>query len=101
MSDRLDEAAVRHVAHLARLTVTDAEVARFAEQLTSILGYVEQLNELDTNEVPPTAHPLPIRNVLREDEVREPWDAERALATAPDQQDGFFKVPKVLDQGSS
>ena len=101
MSGKLDEATVRHVAHLARLSITDEEVSRFAGQLSSILGYVEQLDELDTADVPPTAHPLPVKNVLREDSPCPPWDAERALANAPDQQNGFFKVPKVLDQESS
>lgn len=101
MAAKLDEATVRHVAHLARLSVTDVEVSKFAEQLSSVLLYIEQLDELDTADVPPTAHPLPVMNVLRADEVRQPWDSERALANAPQRQNGFFKVPKVLDQESS
>jgi aspartyl-tRNA(Asn)/glutamyl-tRNA(Gln) amidotransferase subunit C len=94
----LDESAVRHVAHLARLAVSDEEVAHFTGQLSSILRYMEQLNELDTADVAPTAHPLPVANVFREDRVREPWTPQRALHNAPDRQGGFFRVPKVLDQ---
>jgi len=101
VSKKLDGATVRHVARLARLSVSDEELARFAEQLSSILDYVAQLNELDTTDVPPAAHPLPVKNVFRADEVREPWDAERALSNAPDRQNGFFKVPKVLEQENS
>ena len=98
MTSTLDEATVRHVAHLARLWITDEEVARYAAQLSTILAYVEQLNELDTSGVEPTAHALPVANVFREDEVRPPLDAAQALDNAPDRQDDFFRVPKVLDQ---
>ncbi len=98
MVSKLDEQAVRHVAHLARLSVTDDEVARYAQQLSRVLTYVEQLNELDTEGVPPTAHALPVSNVLRADELGHPIQQEQALHNAPRQQDGFFRVPKVLDQ---
>ena len=101
MAPTLDHTSVRHVAHLARLRVTDEEVARFAEQLSSILGYVDQLNQLDTGDVPPTAHPLPVSNVFRDDVVQPPWDPNRALCNAPQSEDGFFRVPKVLDQESA
>jgi len=101
MSRSLDEAAVRHVAHLARLQMPDDEITRFADQLSSILAYFEQLSELDTTGVAPTAHPLPVANVFREDEVRPGLDPERALANAPQRQDQFFRVPKVLDQEST
>ena len=94
----LDEAAVRHVAELARLKISDEEVARFADELSRILDYFGHLNELNTDNVPPTAHALPISNVLREDRVRPPWDQDRALANAPQLQDAFFQVPKVLDR---
>jgi len=101
MTTSLDEAAVRHVAHLARLKITDAEVAVFATQLSKILDYVAQLNELDTANIPPTAHALAIANVFREDRVRPPWTPDQALHNAPQRDDGFFRVPKVLDQESS
>jgi len=101
MAEPLDQATVRHVAQLARLRISDEEVARFAEQLSSILTYVEQLNELDTRDVPPTAHPLPVTNVMRDDAVRPCWEPDTALRNAPQSQDGFFRVPKVLDQESA
>ena len=101
MASSLDESAVRHVARLARLRITDAEAALFASQLSKVLEYVEQLNEMDTDGVPPTAHALPVSNVFREDEVRSSWTPDLALHNAPDRHDGFFRVPKVLDQESS
>ena len=101
MASLLDEAAVRHVARLARLKITDAEAALFASQLSKVLEYVEQLNEVDTRNVPPTAHALPVSNVFREDVVRSSWTPDQALHNAPDCHDDFFRVPKVLDQESS
>ena len=94
----IDESAVRHVANLARLRVTDEEVTTYAAQLSQILDYAKQLEEVDTTSVEPTAHPLPIKNVLREDEPRPSWPAEQALSNAPDPHAGFFRVPQVLDQ---
>ena len=101
MASSLDETAVRHVARLARLKITDAEAALFASQLSKVLEYVEQLNEVDTRNVPPTAHALPVSNVFREDVVRDSLTTNQALHNAPDSHDGFFRVPKVLDQESS
>jgi aspartyl-tRNA(Asn)/glutamyl-tRNA(Gln) amidotransferase subunit C len=101
MASSLDEAAVRHVARLARLKITDAEAALFASQLSKVLEYIEQFNEVDTRNVPPTAHALPVSNVFREDVVRSSWTPDQALHNAPDRHDGFFRVPKVLDQESS
>lgn len=98
MAPKLDEQAVRHVAHLARLTVTDDEVARYARQLSDILTYVEKLEQLDTQNVEPTAHALPLSNVLRKDQPGNSITQDDALHNAPRQQDGFFRVPKVLDQ---
>jgi aspartyl-tRNA(Asn)/glutamyl-tRNA(Gln) amidotransferase subunit C len=94
----LEESVVHHVAALARLRLTHEEELRLAEQLAEILGFFQQLNELDTRDVPPTAHPLPVVNVFREDAAREGWPAEIALANAPKRQQDFFHVPKVLDQ---
>ncbi len=92
------ESAVRHVAHLARLDITDAEAKQFTGQLATVLKYMEQLNELDTADVPPTAHPLPVHNVFRDDVVQPTWDSDRALQNAPQRQGAYFCVPKVLDQ---
>lgn len=98
MNQALDEQTVRTVAHLARLKISDEEVARYAAQLSRVLAYVEQLNQLDTRDVPPTAHPLPLNNVFREDEPREGWSTDAALANAPQRHESYFQVPRVLDQ---
>jgi aspartyl-tRNA(Asn)/glutamyl-tRNA(Gln) amidotransferase subunit C len=98
MSEQIDEATVRHVAHLARLQLAEEEVAQFTEQFSTILGYFRQLEELDTTDVAPTAHPLDLHNVLRADASRDGCGAEAALRNAPDRSETFFRVPKVLDQ---
>ncbi len=84
---------VRHVARLARLTLTDNEVARFGEQLSAILEAVSKVSEVDLSDVPPTAHPLDLVNVWAEDEPRPSLPVEEALANAPDRDNGFFRVP--------
>jgi aspartyl-tRNA(Asn)/glutamyl-tRNA(Gln) amidotransferase subunit C len=88
---------VEHVAKLARLALTDAEKVRFTEQMNAILKYAEKLNELDTEDVEPTSHVLPVRNVLREDEARPSWPIEETLLNAPDEEEGQFRVPAVLE----
>lgn len=101
MAQRIDPQQVRHIAHLSRLKLSDDEIARFGGQLSDVLDYMQTLNELDTTNVEPTAHPLPIRNVLRDDVQGEPIGAEKALANAPARAEDYFKVPKVLDQDSA
>lgn len=101
MSRLIDEQVVRHVAGLARLRLTDQEVARFARELAGILDYVAQMNELDISGIEPTEHPHAVSNVLRDDAVRPSWSSEQATANAPERENGFFKIPKVLDQGSA
>ncbi|KIL37890.1 glutamyl-tRNA amidotransferase [Gordoniibacillus kamchatkensis] len=88
---------VEHVANLARLELTDAEKEQFAEQLSAILKYAEQLSELNTDGIEPTSHPMPLLNVMREDEARPSWPLEEVLKNAPDEEDGQFKVPAVLE----
>jgi aspartyl-tRNA(Asn)/glutamyl-tRNA(Gln) amidotransferase subunit C len=100
MSNKISEAEVRHVSHLSRLKPTDEEVQLISEQLSDILAYVEQLNEVDTTDVQPTAHALPLRNVLRDDVPAAGLTPDRALANAPRREGQFFAVPKVLDQDS-
>ena len=100
MAEQIDNAKVRAVARLARLDLTDAEVDRFSGELGSILEYIEKLNELDTDNVEPLAHCLPIHNVFRDDRVRTSLSNEQALANAPQRADEYFKVPRVLDGGS-
>jgi len=100
MAGKITEAEVRHISHLSRLKPSDEEVAQFSGQLSKILDYVEQLNEVDTADVPPTAHALPIHNVFRPDDPRPGLSVEEALANAPQRDGSFFAVPKVLDQDS-
>ncbi len=100
MAEKIDQIQVRKVAKLSRLELTEAEVEEFTGQLSAILGYVEKVNELDTAEVEPLAHCLPISNVLREDTPKESLGTERVLANAPQRDEEFFKVPKILDDGS-
>jgi aspartyl-tRNA(Asn)/glutamyl-tRNA(Gln) amidotransferase subunit C len=94
----LSKAEVEHVARLARLGLTETEKEEFTWQLNEILTFVEKLNELDTTGIEPTAHAIPIHNVFRPDEGKPSLDPEQALANAPDRIDGFFKVPKLLEE---
>ena len=100
MAKKIDEAHVRKVAKLSRLELSEAEVGEFTGQLSAILEYVEKMNELDTENVEPLAHCLPISNILREDVAQESLGAEKAVANAPQRDGNFFKVPKILDDGS-
>jgi aspartyl-tRNA(Asn)/glutamyl-tRNA(Gln) amidotransferase subunit C len=84
---------VLHVARLARLELSDAEVDRFGEQLSAILDAVSKVQELDLEGVPPTSHPLDVVNVWREDEPRPSLPVEEALANAPGRRDDLFEVP--------
>ncbi|KKB35726.1 Asp-tRNA(Asn)/Glu-tRNA(Gln) amidotransferase subunit GatC [Bacillus thermotolerans] len=94
---RISEEQVRHVAHLARLAVTDEEVERFTAQLDSIIEFAEQLNELDTENVKPTAHVLDMKNVLREDKSAPGLPREEVLKNAPDHENGQIKVPSIIE----
>ena len=100
MAGAISREEVEKTAHLARILLTEEEVAGFAVQLGSILAYVEKLAELDTAGVAPLAHVLPRSNVLRPDEVRPSIGAELAVREAPASSGGFFEVPKVLGEGS-
>ena len=84
---------VRWVAHLARLELTDAELATMTRQLTAIVDYVAQLRAVDTDGVEPLAHALPVHNVFRPDEPRPSLPVEDALANAPAVEDDAFRVP--------
>lgn len=87
---------VEYVARLARLKIDEKEKEVFTEQLSNILNYVNMLDELDTRDISPTFHVIPITNVSRPDETAEGLSREDALLNAPDQEGGFFKVPRVL-----
>jgi aspartyl-tRNA(Asn)/glutamyl-tRNA(Gln) amidotransferase subunit C len=84
---------VLHVARLARLELTEAEVGRFTEQLSAILEAVAKVSELDLADVEPTAHPLDLVNVWVDDEPRPSIAIEDALANTPEREAGFFRVP--------
>jgi aspartyl-tRNA(Asn)/glutamyl-tRNA(Gln) amidotransferase subunit C len=84
---------VLHVARLARLALTEEEIAKFQEQLSAILEAVGKVAELDLSEVEPTAHPLDLSNVWAPDEPRPSLPLDEALANAPDREDGYFRVP--------
>jgi aspartyl-tRNA(Asn)/glutamyl-tRNA(Gln) amidotransferase subunit C len=88
---------VEHVANLARLVFNEEEKKKLAEQLGRILDYIEQLNELDTEDVEPTSHVIPMKNVVRPDVVRPSLTRDDALANAPSDVDGLFEVPKIVE----
>lgn len=89
---------VVHVARLARLDLTDDEVDRFTGQLAAVLDHVADLEALDTAGVPPTAHPLPLANVLRPDDPGPSLDRDEVLAQAPAAEHGRFRVPRILGE---
>ncbi len=87
---------VEHVALLGRLELSAEEKKKYTDQLNDILEYAEKLKELDTENVPPTAHALSINNVFREDIARPGLDLEKALQNAPARELNFYKVPKIV-----
>jgi len=87
---------VEHVALLARLNLSETEIEQFTGQLDAILMYMDKLNELDTKDVEPTSHVIEVGNVVREDQVGDSIPVEDALANAPDKEDDFFKVPRII-----
>jgi aspartyl-tRNA(Asn)/glutamyl-tRNA(Gln) amidotransferase subunit C len=97
LSESLTPDQVRAIARLARLDLSDDEVAHLAPQLGAIVGYVALLRQVDTEGVEPLAHALPVQNVFREDEPTDSLPRERALTNAPQQRDGCFTVPAVLE----
>lgn len=93
---KITKEEVQHVALLARLNLSEAEVDEYTGQLNNILGYAQMLNQLDTDDVIPTAHAVELYNVLREDEVRPSMDQHQALQNAPAADKGFFRVPRIV-----
>ena len=88
---------VEYVANLSRLELNDADKDGFVSNLQEILSYIDKLNELDTSDVEPTAHVLPLKNVKRNDEIKPSLSNEAALKSAPETSDGFFLVPPVIE----
>ena len=89
-------AEVDHVALLSRLDLSMEEKKLYGDQLSKILEYAKMLDELDTGDVPPTAHVMPLKNVYREDRVGEHLPLEKALQNAPERDGNFFKVPRIV-----
>ena len=94
---KLNRKDVEHVALLSRLDLSENELDKFTGQLDAILEYIDVLNQVDTSAVEPMAHVLEIRNVMRSDEVQPSLPREAALQNAPDAEDGFFKVAKIVE----
>jgi aspartyl-tRNA(Asn)/glutamyl-tRNA(Gln) amidotransferase subunit C len=89
---------VAHVAHLSRLALSQEELERFTGQLAAVLEHAADVEALDTAGVPPTAHPLPLVNVLRDDVVASSLDRDEVLAQAPAAEDDRFRVPRILGE---
>ena len=94
----IDKEQVHKVAHLARLELNPEEEEQFTAQLGSILDYFEQLSELDVSDVPPTTRAIDVSNVTRQDRLQPDSDRQSILDNAPDREDDFFKVPKILSE---
>ena len=94
---KISKEEVKHVAHLARLAITEEEAEKFAEQLGKITDFAEQLNELDTTNVEPTSHVLPLVNVLREDVAKQGLPREKVMLNVKDQEAGQIKVPSIME----
>jgi aspartyl-tRNA(Asn)/glutamyl-tRNA(Gln) amidotransferase subunit C len=95
---KLTKEEVLHIAKLARLGVSDEDVARFQEQLSNILENFESLQKVDTSDIPPTAQPNPLQNILKEDLVKPSLAQEDVLANAPKREGEFFRVKAVLEE---
>ncbi|MDD2680325.1 MAG: Asp-tRNA(Asn)/Glu-tRNA(Gln) amidotransferase subunit GatC [Candidatus Omnitrophica bacterium] len=93
----IDKKTVEGVAHLARIELEPKELEKLSRQLEHILAFIDKLSALNTENIPPTSHILPINNVLRKDEPQDSLPVEKALLNAPDKQGKFFLVPKVIE----
>jgi len=88
---------IEKVARLARLELSEEEKKTFGNQLEQILTYMEQLNRLDTTGVEPTSHAIPIQNAFRGDETKPSFPREEVLGIGPDQEEGYFRVPRIIE----
>ena len=93
---KISKEEVLKVAALARLDLEEAAIGPFAEQISTILDYVDTLKQVDTEGVPATSHAISLTNAFREDELHEHLDRDKALANAPEKEDGAFTVPRVI-----
>jgi len=88
---------IEKVARLARIELSQEEKKIFGDQLEQILNYMEQLNEVDTSGIEPTSHAIALFNVFREDEVRPSFPKDEILDIAPEEEDGHFRVPRIIE----
>ncbi len=93
---KITKEEVLYVARLARLDLDADSIDKFAGQIDEILGYIEKLNQVDTEGIKPTSHAISLTNAFRDDEPRQHLDRERVLANAPESEEGSFVVPKVV-----
>lgn len=93
----IDDKDVQHVARLARLALSDEEMARMRTELSAILAHIDALNAIAITGVEPTSHAVPLVNVMRDDDLRECLPATEALANAPDRAGEFFRVPRIIE----
>lgn len=93
---KITKEEIVHVANLARLDLDEESIGKFAGQIDNILEYVDMLNRVETKGVVPTSHAISLTNAFREDKVKEHLDRNKALANAPEKEDGNFVVPKVI-----
>lgn len=89
---------VEHVAHLARIKLSDQEVSQFQVQLGDILNYIDKLKQVDTSKIEPTSHVLPLKNVYRQDKVKPSLPVDAVLQNAPSKKNDFFTVPRVIEE---
>lgn len=88
---------IEYVAHLARLELNNDEIELYTNQLNNILDYMDVLNSLDTRDIEPTTHPMPLICVMREDTVRPSFTKEASIQNAPDRTGSFFRVPPIIE----
>ena len=94
---KITKGEIEHIAVLARLSLSEEEKELFGSQLSSVLDYMEKLNELDTKDTEPTSHVLSLSNVMRNDTLRPSIPKDDALTNAPDHTDKFYRVPKIIE----
>lgn len=93
----LDQTDIHRIAHLARLQIEDQDIPEYVRNLSDILGFVEQMNDVETGQVMPMAHPLDATQRLRQDIVTEVDEREKFQAIAPQVEEGLYLVPKVIE----
>jgi aspartyl-tRNA(Asn)/glutamyl-tRNA(Gln) amidotransferase subunit C len=94
---KITKEQIQHIAVLSRLNLSEEEKDLYGSQLSSILDYVDQLNELDTSETEPTSHVLSLSNVMRDDILTSSLPGEEALKNAPSRSENFYRVPRIIE----